>query len=569
MHKGTGTLCTHTSYNGGLSEAEFASFMRDLILDREGNTRAGLNDSRYERVKWQVNYEDANRANDKSDSKEVRDAAMKNLRDLYDDGIFEMQMTKVAYPARNVTITINPKMKGNLWPAADKTTPEVKAPEVTEKLPVGETETASGVVVEGDSGAIVGAPTKEGVIAGIPRVIMDTINRMLNDSKERQLTDDGRHYDILGQIWSRVTSIKYALENMGQRFNPENGWALPSSMIGNSFDEFGRDVFNKVFDQMSDAERMSEFEGYDNSTAKNYAEEFMALKAFEGRLLEKGQVIIATGNRENPGHITAKGTLDVTVRGENGQFTTKKVRVAGTLDVLAIDAQGNLHIYDFKTHRGAFDKAHAIEKGYDRQLSMYAKFLEEEYGLKVKSINIIPIKADYPTPSGRDNEGNSIRNAEKTYRQSRPGSNQLEVKDPTADDSKYEQFKGANFQVEKEFSLDRLSDAELTASFDRMSEAEKEAIVEAIQDQSQTPSTEISKSDEIINSKPEITEVPATDEEEEGLSLKGKRFGLGRKKATTKPVDTSAEETTAQIDPENSLRNRAEEHEKNCGGRKK
>ena len=86
---------------------------------------------------------------------------------------------------------------------------------------------------------------------------------------------------------------------------------------------------------------------------------------------------------------------------------------------------------------------------------MYAKFLEDEYGLKVKSNNIIPIKADYPTPSGRDNEGNSIRGVQKTYRQSRPGSNQLEVKNPSADDSKYEQFKGANFQVEREFSLDR------------------------------------------------------------------------------------------------------------------
>ena len=35
------------------------------------------------------------------------------------------------------------------------------------------------------------------------------------------------------------------------------------------------------------------------------------------------------------------------------------------------------------------------------------------------------------------------------------------------------------------------------------------------------------------------------------------------------PIDIAAEETTAQIDPENSPKARAEEHEKNCGGKKK
>jgi hypothetical protein len=102
---------------------------------------------------------------------------------------------------------------------------------------------------------------------------------------------------------------------MGERFNPASPFAIPSSLLGNSIDEFGRDVFNGVFDLMDDAQRTAEFEGYDNSTAKNYAEEFMALKAFEGRLLAKGHIVIATGNREEPGHITAKGMLNLTVRG--------------------------------------------------------------------------------------------------------------------------------------------------------------------------------------------------------------------------------------------------------------
>lgn len=566
VYSGNDLLSTlTTSYTGSLSEAEYANFMKSLILDNEGQVRQGINDSRFERVKWQVNYQDAETANDKTADKKVRETAMNNLRDLYDDGIFEMQMTKIAYPARNVTVAINPKMKSNLWSATKAEPEKSSATEVTEQLPVGETQTATGAVVEGDSGAIVEAPTGEGILAGIPQKIKDTIKLIISMSERVLLSDDNKYYTIAGELYSRVTSIKYALDGMGDRFDPNSPWALPSSLIGNSFDEFGRFVFNGAFDSLTDAGRMDEFGKFDNSTAKNYADAYMALKAFQSRLLEKGQVVIATGDRSNPGRISTYGMLDVTVRGEDSRFTTKKVRVAGTLDVLAIDRDGNLHIYDFKTTRSGIDKAKSEEKGYNRQLSMYAKFLEQQLadmeldGIKVKSINIIPIKADYPAPNRVD------------YRQTRSGSDQLEVKEKSKKD--FEQFTGANYQVQKEFALDRLSDEELTASFDRMSEDEKAAIVEALQDQSETPAAEITKTDEIISSKPEITEAPA-EEEEEGLSLKGgKRFGLGRKKAaqTESKVDTSDEGTAQAINPNDagSLRSRLEELQKACGGKKK
>jgi hypothetical protein len=337
------------------------------------------------------------------------------------------------------------------------------------------------------------------------------------------------------------------------RFGPNSPWAIPSTAIGNSVDEFGRDVFNGVFDKMTEEERKAAFGTYDNSTAKNYAEVFMALKAFEARLAQNGQVIIATGTtRETPGHITAKGTLDVTVRGQNG-VETKKVRVAGTLDVLAIDSDGNLHIYDFKTHHSnTFDDSTAIEKGYDRQLSMYAKFLEDEYGLKVKSINILPIQSPYQAPT------------QKAYRQSRPGSNQLEIAETGSE--QFTAFEGANFQVEKEIPLTRLSNEELVASFDKMTDAEKQAIVEAIQDQSDAPATDAPiKEGDITSAKPEGTDINTFEEEEEG-GLK-RRGRLGRR---SQSVDTSLEATADAINPEDKggMLNRLRDLEKGCGGRK-
>lgn len=551
-----------TMYNGKLSQAEVASFLKDLILDKEGNTRSGIRYSDFERVKWHVNYEDANTANSKdpSISQKVKDAARRNLGELYDDGILEMQTTKLAYPSRSVTVSINNTMKSKLYPER-KVEPETPVPAAVEQKAAFEAETPTGKV-DSDTGARTEAPTRESIISAVPRLIMDTINKMIGDSKNRNLTDNGKHYDIGGQIWSRVTSIKYALEGMKERFNLENAWALPSSKIGDSLDDFGRDVFNGVFDSMTDAERTKAFEAYDNSTEKNYADVYTKLKAFEARLRGLGQVIIATGDRENPGHITAKGELNVTVKGQNG-IETKRVRVAGTLDVLAVDNQGNLHIYDFKTHKGDFNEEVAKNKGYDRQLSMYAKFLEDEYGLKVKSINIIPVKAEYPTPSGIDNEGNAIKGAQKTYREQRPNSNQLEIKDITADDSKYEEFKGANFQVEKEMPLTRLSDEQLVADFDNMTDAEKEAIVEAIQDQSDNPNTEIKNADDIVTSKPEIDE-STQDDEEGGFSRRGK---LGRRSnAKSAPV---TEETLDSINPQdpNGLLARMKDLKNSCGGK--
>ena len=547
-----------TKYGEEVSPAEYAMFLKDLILDKDGNVRLNPDDSKYERVKWQVNYEDVETANGRSTngrtlSKEVIDNATNNLNDLYDDGIFEMQVTKLAYPSRSVTIGINSAMKAKLYPTKTKAEPENTAAP-TETKAAFEAETAVGKV-DGDTGAHTETPTRESIISAVPRIIMDTVRRMLDDSKTRNLDDEGKHYNILGQIWTRVTSIKYALDNMGGRFDPTSPWAIPSSLVGNSIDEFGRDVLNGMFDSMTEQERQAAFEGYDNSTAKNYADAYMALKAFEARLRSNGQVIIRTNYTENgeekPGHITAKGELNVTVRGEH-ELETKKVRVAGTLDVLAIDDKGNLHIYDFKTKHNKMltkEEAESSSKGYDRQLSTYAKFLEDEYGLKVASINIIPIEVKYPVPRTQED-----------YKPDRPGSNQLLRK--TGTDS-YEEFKGADYQIGKEFNLDRLSDEQLVASFDRMTDTEKEAIVEAIQDQSQTPAAEVTKTDEIIDSKPEITQ---SDEEEEegGRSRKGR---LGRRKANT---NTSDEATAQAINPEdsNGLLNRLTDLKNACGGKK-
>ena len=542
-----------------IDKLQFASMMKHLILGEDGSTRQGLRDPRYERVKWQVTYKDANATSD---------VAKDNLRDLYDDNVLVMQETKLAYPAKTVSVG---QSGGNLHQIySDVNAPMPTTNPVTETKAAFEAETKEGNV-DGDSGAFTEPSNREEVLDALPQEIKDTVDRMISNSKERNVDPTNKNwYNILGQIWSRVTSIKYAMEGLKDRFNPESGWALPSSMLGDSFDEFGRDVFNGLYNALDPTKRLEEFDTYENSTKENYEKSYQALKAFEARLLKKGQIIIRTGiSREDPGKITTKGVITATIKTDQG-IENKKVRVAGTVDVLAIDRQGRLHIYDFKTHRaGSFTKNDAIDKGYDRQLSMYAAFLEKEYGLPVASINIIPIKVSYETPDGINNDGTPIEHPEKHYKPSGVG-NQLMYKDATEQsdaDGVYEEFKGANFQVEEEFDLTKLTGDKLVASYDKMTADEKAAMEEALKDQDEGTAIEELQKKELVKTAPEVAEKEAlADEDRDGFQDVEEGFSFFDNDSESKDTSGITEDTALdEIDPENSLKKKIDEQKKGCG----
>jgi hypothetical protein len=198
---------------------------------------------------------------------------------------------------------------------------------------------------------------------------------------------------------------------------------------------------------------------------------------------------------------------------------------------------------------------------------MYASFLEKEYGLPVASINIIPLHTPYPIPSGKNNDGTQIQGAQKTYRQVTQGSNmnQLEVKEPNASDTTYKPFDAANFKVEKEFKLDRLTPEEMEVIYDKMTEDERAAIVEAIQDQSQNPASDDEvKADDIVSAKPEgVAEEQG--EEEETHSLKTKR----RRPTRRQHSDSSDSKVANTIDDTQGIPHDIEEQQKNCGSKPK
>lgn len=231
-----------------------------------------------------------------------------------------------------------------------------------------------------------------------------------SDSKEIQLSEDGKTYvnTKTGKTYARVTSIIQADEHAGERFDPNSPWVVPSTNIGTGIDEFVRDFFAGKLDDpklfLSDL--------YPNATQDQ-------LSVFRSQLQKLKNSLDAAGLTVIPRDIVATGTLKVT----DDKGGVYDIAVAGTLDLLAYDREGNFYIFDMKTHRAANISEEKAAK-YSKQLSLYKKFLEDKYGIKVVSLNIIPIHVEYPAPSSKNvyttSTGNQLLLNGEKYKKASP-----------------------------------------------------------------------------------------------------------------------------------------------------
>ena len=236
----------------------------------------------------------------------------------------------------------------------------------------------------------------------VDRITTDTHDIILDNKKSVYIDSTGKEY-------ARVTSVIQATEGT-ERFDPNSPWILPSTNIGTGIDNFVRDFFaNKLGNLDSLHER------YPNSSTNQ-------LQAFEKQLRElkanfdkKGLIVI-------PRDVTVTGEVEVT--DANGK--KYKLSVAGTLDLLAYDRDGNFYIFDMKTNHSVPNTKKAAK--WNKQLSLYKQFLEEKYGVSVKGTSIIPIEVSYPTPKGWRDGKTIYRADEKTnqlYYQTDYGTNTL------------------------------------------------------------------------------------------------------------------------------------------------
>ena len=414
LTNGVNTIPMARVTNGTMTDETKANAIKSLILDN-GNFRQ---DGSQPFVKWQVNYNDFNAKEGESD--DARKARLGNASDIFDDNILESSRTSFKYTIRGIDINSPFKQDGSRTPVPTQVvanqvnatqgkpinTPVIVA---TDQVKVGD------AIVDSETGATLKGEVKPVSNPAVDKA-RDIANRIVEDSKSIRLADDNSGYvDNNGVRYARVTSIIQADEHAGERFDPASPWIMPSTNIGTSVDEFVRDFFaDEFFDE--DGKLLNDYHfDYPNASQSQW-------RKFANQLMGLKNYIDAQGLTIIPRDVTVTGTVKVT----DTQGQTHDIPVAGTLDLLAYDSQGNFHIFDMKTNRSGISDEK--RKKYAKQVSMYQKFIEDKYGIKVASLNIIPINVSYPTPLGFGNgktayeisEGNQLLANGEEYMDSKP-----------------------------------------------------------------------------------------------------------------------------------------------------
>ena len=126
---------------------------------------------------------------------------------------------------------------------------------------------------------------------------------------------------------------------------------------------------------------------YPNATPQQW-------KAFKQQLENLKLQMKANGFHVVPRDVIAAGTLEV-LDSENKVYN---IDTAGTLDLLVYNDKGEFFVFDMKTVRNP-DTIEEKKHKWSQQTSLYQKFLENTYGIKIKGRYIIPIQVSYPSPT--------------------------------------------------------------------------------------------------------------------------------------------------------------------------
>lgn len=413
VSNGTNTIPLAEVTNGIMTDTTKAQTIKNLMLS-DGNFRY---EGSQPFAKWQVNYSDFNAKEGESD--EARKMRLSNINDIFNDNILESSRESLKYTIRGVEINSPFSQEGvrvsptpvvsnpnNATQGKPLNTPVITA---TDQVKVGD------AIVDSESGSILQGEVKPTTNPAVEKA-KEIADRIVEDSRNIRLADDGSGYvNEEGVRYARVTSIIQADELAGERFDPNSPWITPSTNIGTGVDEFVRDFFaGEFFNDKGEISNDYHFD-YPNATQeqwKSFAKQLLGLK---NSLDSKGLTVI-------PRDVTVTGTIEV--KDNKGQVYN--IPVAGTLDLLAYDDKGNFHIFDMKTNRSGISEEKRSK--YAKQVSMYSKFLEDKYGIKVASLNIIPINVTYPTPLGfRDGKvkyevesGNQLLANGEEYKEAKP-----------------------------------------------------------------------------------------------------------------------------------------------------
>lgn len=213
-------------------------------------------------------------------------------------------------------------------------------------------------------------------LADLPNTKTTEIENQIKENQKlvQGKTDDEKFYIIDNEEYKRVTNV------IPNSFDGDTTLYDDSRIAGRKVDDITRDFFNNGDITIP--------EGITKGAHDNIID---ALQIIKKDIDEKGERFFAN----------------------NIVLFDKIQKIAGEVDILSIDKDGNFHIYDIKTAKdfSKYDKPfrpgqQSKRDSHTNQLSAYSNLFFNQYGIKPSSLKIIPFQISY------DNRG-YIESAEK------------------------------------------------------------------------------------------------------------------------------------------------------------
>lgn len=326
----------------------------------------------------------------------------------------------------------------------------------------------------------------------------ELLNKIIKDSetniKKHENFDkegiEGSHTYLIkkGKDWvsvdTSVTQLVHGKVDMG-------AWGLPSSALGNTVDRFTREYFEGKDVLKSNIPNLSK------KDKRSLKSDLDKLSQYFDEKFGKGNYKVVT--KEFP--IAGK----YTVINKNGEAEVKTI--AGTMDMIIYDNEGNFYILDMKTSRSSFDDNKI--NNYSKQLEIYKAILEANYPElkgKIKDLMLIRFDVGYPTPLGeRDKYGEGEAVYESADLSEGEDKDTLWIEDEDGnllaiEDSEY--YTAPRLHISPEDALYKTNKVDMKHEFEALTTEEKELIKEEFsfnESEEQTNEDNVETGEEVDN----------------------------------------------------------------------
>lgn len=200
--------------------------------------------------------------------------------------------------------------------------------------------------------------------------------RVTNYIKENTIKDPKLDTESIEEYKQRLSTLGYNAKDINNKL-----LLASSTILGNSIDSYVRDFFSG---------KLKESSKYSFAPVEEIEKLKSNLEKTKANLDARGEIVLAN----------------------NIVLYNDDLGIAGTVDLLTFDVNGNVRIYDIKTMRGnqfaeTYDGESTVKyesksfggkskrQLHTEQLSLYRILLNNTHGLKAKTLAVLPMALDY------------------------------------------------------------------------------------------------------------------------------------------------------------------------------